>query len=160
MKRFRVCDARPSPLNYQIDLLLAIKVWRWLQEVKRGERDCSNCHLVKPRVQHHLTKKEKKKSWIMKSPPTMHLTTSQDTSKPCPLTIGSYILLMKAGHLVAQGNSSSDAMRSLTPQASELEIINVHFCSASPASSMPITSPPFNSLHGAQYNYSCDGRKY
>jgi hypothetical protein len=30
LERFRVCDARPSALNYQIDLLLTIKVWRWL----------------------------------------------------------------------------------------------------------------------------------
>jgi len=58
MERFRVCDARPSPLNYQIDLLLAIKVWRWLQEGKREERDCSNCHLGKPRIQLHLRKKK------------------------------------------------------------------------------------------------------
>ena len=70
-------------------------------------------------------------------------------------------------HFVDEGRPSRCARKFVfrcnekcNPAGAELEIINVHFCSASPASSMPITSSPFNSLHGVQYNYSSDGPKY
>lgn len=42
LKRFRVCDARPSPLNYQIDLPLTIRVWRrLLRESTKGMGRCT-----------------------------------------------------------------------------------------------------------------------
>jgi len=161
MERFRVCDARPSPLNYQIDLLLAIKVWRWLQEGTREERDCSNCHLGKPRVQLHLRKEGKKKNPVIMKSPRHCVPCHNPRHKQ---TMSSHERKL---HFVDEGRPSRCARKfvfrcneKFNPTGAELEIINVHFCSASPASSMPITPSSFRSLHGAQYNYICDSPKY